>query len=326
MGIFKSLFGIKEQEKAVKQTKKTKSFKGAKSGRFTNWLFSGFTKINVDTRNELRTLITRCRDLSKNNEVFRSHLNNFEKSIIGNKGFKLQSLVKLKDGRLDEEINDELEQAWWNFGKRSNGYITKDGLMGDLDLDALILRTLIIDGEVFIRIDDKAKNPYGLTFELLDSCCIDFDINREGTPYQNPIVAGIEIDSDGKPLTYYYRRGNNENYQVGAVEEIPANQIIHIYKHEFIGQVRGFPELCASIDSLKQLDDYAVAELFAAKVAACQGIFYERNGETAGDWMEKAEAEDDDQGTFISELSPGEASIVPKRIFCKKCCSQPSQY
>jgi capsid protein len=46
---------------------------------------------------------------------------------------------------------------------------------------------------------------------------------------------------------------------VGKPESIPADEIIHIYKHEFIGQVRGFPELCASIDSLKQLDDYAIA-------------------------------------------------------------------
>jgi capsid protein len=94
----------------------------------------------------------------------RSHLNNFEKSIIGNKGFKLQSLVKNVDGILDEKINQELEAAWYDFGKRSNGYITKDGQMGDLDLDALILRTLAIDGEVFIRVDLDAKNPYGLSF------------------------------------------------------------------------------------------------------------------------------------------------------------------
>ena len=61
-------------------------------------------------------------------------------------GFKLQSLVKNAEGVLDEAINKELEYAWYDYGKRSNGYLTKDGLMGDLDLDALILRTLIIDG------------------------------------------------------------------------------------------------------------------------------------------------------------------------------------
>lgn len=185
--------------------------------------------------------------------------------------------------------------------------------MGDLDLDSLILRTLIIDGEVFIRIDRDAKNPYGLSFELIDCLQIDWQKNQQATAYQNAIVAGVEIDKNGKPVSYYFRKGDTDNYQVGKSEKIPASEIIHIFKHEFVGQVRGFPELCASIDSLKQLDDYAIAELFAAKVSACHGIFYERNSSaTAGDWMNQNEAAAEDPGTFISELAPGEASIVPE--------------
>ena len=177
------------KRKQVKPTRRERRFKGAQPSRFTDWLFSGFTKINVDTKFDLKQLIIRCRDLSKNNEILRSHLNNFEKTIIGNKGFKLQSLVKDADGNLLENINAELENAWYDFGKRSNGYITKDGKMGDLDLDALILRTVIVDGEVFVRVDRDAKNKYGLSFELIDSLQIDITKNQQATHYQNAIVA-----------------------------------------------------------------------------------------------------------------------------------------
>jgi capsid protein len=116
------LFNIfkKEQKK-----KSTRGFKGALRTRFTSWLLNSFTKINVDTKQEFKQLISRVRDLSKNNEVFRSHLNNLEKSIIGKQGFRLQSLVKASTGELDTAINDELEFAWYDFGKRSNGYLTK---------------------------------------------------------------------------------------------------------------------------------------------------------------------------------------------------------
>ena len=300
-------FFKKEQKK-----KSTRGFKGALKTRFTTWLFASFNKINVDTKQEFRPLILRARDLSKNNEVFRSHLNNIEKSIIGKQGFRLQSLVKASTGELDSVVNDELELAWYNFGKRSNGYITKDGGLGDRDFDALILRTLMIDGEVFIRIVKDAKNPYGISFKILDSLCIDFDKNRQQSAYENAIVAGIEIDKDYKPVSYYYKEGDTDNYSTGFTEVIPANEIIHIYKKEFVGQVRGFSEICASIDSLKQLDDYAIAELFAAKIAACQNVFYERTGSTAGDWMDQEEG--DDKGEFLSAMSPGESSIVQKRI------------
>ena len=185
------------------------------------------------------------------------------------------------------------------------------GQMGDIDFDILILRTLVIDGEVFIRVDKSAKNPYGISFELLDSLQIDLTKNQNRTPSQNAIVMGVEIDEYNRPVKYYFREASIDNYQVGPLIEIPADEIIHIYKHEFIGQTRGFGDIVASIDSLKQLDDYAIAELFAAKVSACQGIFYERNGSSQAGDMIDANTEEEDKGVFISELSPGEASIVP---------------
>ena len=111
------LFNIfkKEQKK-----KSTRGFKGALKTRFTNWLFASFNKINVDTKYEFRQLVLRVRDLSKNNEIMRSHLNNLEKSIIGKQGFRLQSLVKAPTGELDAAVNDEIEWAW-SAGRRVAG-------------------------------------------------------------------------------------------------------------------------------------------------------------------------------------------------------------
>ena len=166
------------------------------------------------------------------------------------------------------------------------------GQFGDIDFDILILRTLVIDGEVFIRVDKNAKNPYGISFELLDTLQIDLTKNQNRTPAQNAIVMGVEIDEYNRPVKYYFREAS-------------------IDKHEFVGQTRGFGDIVASVDSLKQLDDYAIAELFAAKVSACQGIFYERNGASQAGDMIDANTEEEDRGVFISELSPGEASIVP---------------
>lgn len=81
----------------VKSGKKaSRSFKGASRSRFTSWLMSSFSPINRDLKSDLQTLIIRSRDLAKNNEIFRSHLHNMQKSIIGNQGFRLQSLIKIK--------------------------------------------------------------------------------------------------------------------------------------------------------------------------------------------------------------------------------------
>ncbi len=74
--------------------------------------------------------------------------------------------------------------------------------------------------------------------------------------------------------------------------------------------MRGLPPFNAVLDDIKQIQDYRVAELMAAKVAACLGIFYERNGNTPkGDFLD--EEENEDKGEFVQGLEPGMASIAP---------------
>lgn len=307
---------IKQQVVKQLQSSKPKvkrSFKSARSNRFMQWLHSSFSPVNKELKSDLKQLIVRSRDLAKNNEIFRSHLNNMEKSIVGRQGFRLQSLIKTIDGKLAEDLNQEVQRAWFDFGKRVNGYIEKSGTQGDIDLDILILRTLIIDGEVFIRIDKNAKNEYGISFQILDSLTIDTMKNQLATPTQNAIVMGVQIDKYNRPIQYWIRDNNGENYNTGELYTVPADEIIHIYKQEFVGQTRGFGDIVASIDSLKQLDDFAIAELIAAKISACQGIFYERTGDTAGDFMDQSnQAVEEDEGSFLQQIQPGMASIVPQ--------------
>lgn len=306
-----NLFGI-FKKKSKKNNTAIRSIKNSQVSRLTDWLFASFNTINKDLKSGLIELIKRTRSLALNNEIFRSHLNNLQKSIIGKGGFRLQSLVKLTQGELNKEINVELENAWYDFGRKANGYITLDGAQSDIDLDTLVLRTYLTDGEVFILIDRNANNPYGISFKLLDSLSLDSDLNRMRTATQNAIILGVEVDQNYKPVQYWFRQGDCDNYKTGKRFAIPASDIIHIFKKEFANQTRGYSEMVASIDSLKQLDDYAIAELFAAKVASCHSVFYERTGDTAGNFFEGTETSQSDPGSFIQTLAPGESSIVPK--------------
>ena len=89
--------------------------------------------------------------------------------------------------------------------------------------------------------------------------------------------------------------------------------MIHLFHKEFPQQVRGFSPLNACMTDLKQLEDYQTAELVAAKVSAVLSLFYVRNANVpTGDFL--SDAEEDDDGKFIQELSPGTASVVPNRL------------
>lgn len=287
-----------------------RSFKGANSSRFTNWINSTLTPINVEINADLVKLIIRTRDLAKNDDVVRAYLSMLEKNIIGNTGFNLQSQIKNSDNTLNTKINDQLEWQWYDFCSASNGYLTVDGQLGSHELDKLILRTLIIDGECFIKIHKNANNPFYLSFEVLDSLSIDWTKNKDFGSDNYAIVTGIEVDKHYKPRYYYVKEGCINAYNSGKTDKIPANEIIHLYFHEFPNQVRGFSPLNACLEDLKHIDDYTLAELLAAKTSACLGIFYERNSNSqSGDFLDQSD--DNDPGSFVQNLEPGMASITP---------------
>ena len=286
----------------------TRSFRAAFNNRFINWLFTSSFKVNADLISQLRTLVERSRSLAQNNQIFISYLNNCEKSIVGAEGFRLQMQIKNADGSLNQALNDQIEHAWDQFTNKRNLSVSET--IGDKDFDIQVLRSMLIDGQCFIRIIKDNKSKYGVKFKLIDSLCVDTLRNIPMAKGQNGIFNGVEVDHNYKPVRYYIREGNGfGNYQAGELEIVPADQIIHLYRPKFIDQVRGYPSIVASIDSLKQLEDFAQAELIAAKIQSCQGVFYQRNGQTpAGDFLSQ---NTDDNGAFLQQLSPGIASIVP---------------
>ncbi len=287
----------------------TRSFRAAFNNRFINWLFTSSNKVNADLITQLKVLKQRSRSLSQNNQLFISYLINCKKSIIGNNGFKLEMQITNKDGTLNEELNDQIEHAWKQFTNKKN--LAINGKINGRTFDELILNSLLVDGQCFIRIIKDPKSKFGVKFKLIDSMCVDMLRNQPLAKGQNGIFNGVQVDKDYKPIRYYIREGNGfGNYEAGELEIVPADQIIHLYRPQFIDQVRGYPTVVAAMDSLKQLEDMTNAELIAAKIQSCQGVFYERNGNTpTGDFLNQGK--EVDEGSFLQELSPGVASIVP---------------
>lgn len=296
---------LKEPQKPeIIKAPRQRSFRAAMQSRFIQWLMPSGNSINIDLLTQLKTLIERSRSLAQNNQVFRSYLENCQKGIIGAEGFTLNMQITNPDGTLNEELNDQIEWAWYQFTQKGVELSEK---YSDVSLDAQILRAILVDGQCFIQII-RDNSPWGVRFKLIDTLQVDCNYMQIMTQTQNGIFNGVEVDHNYKPVRYWLREGYTGNYESGRLFAVPAEDVIHLYRPEFINQVRGFSRAVASFESLKQLDDFAVAELIAAKVSSCQGIFYERNGNTpTGDFL----GQSDDEGTFLQQLSPGAASIVP---------------
>ena len=312
---FKKVVSILKREQPKPPKKRSsanayqRAFKAAMNSRFVDWLFTSSHKVNNDLISQLKILIERSRDLSKNNQLFRAYINNCLRGVVGAEGFRLQMQIKNEDGTLNEALNDQIEWAWYDFTNKKK--LQTSQKLRDVDFDTLLFRTLLVDGQAFIQIIKDADSPYGVQFKLIDSLAIDSNLLQIMTETQNGIYNGVEVDHNYKVVRYWLRECYNGNYESGKLYALPADEVIHLYRPEFIDQVRGYSPIVASYDSLKQLDDFAVAELIAAKIASCQGIFYERTSNSQkGDFL--SEGEMIDEGKFLRQLSPGIASVVPE--------------
>lgn len=107
---------------------------------------------------------------------------------------------------------------------------------------------------------------------------------------------GIEYDKYGNPSKYHILK---DTMQISASimdwDAIPASQVIHDFRPERAGQVRGIPEMTAALPLFKLLRAYTLATLRAAeKVATFAMVAYTDSPGT-------------DEGTGADEVEAGES-------------------
>src|SRR5690606_24615864 len=88
---------------------------------------------------------------------------------------------------------------------------------------------------------------------------------------------GIEFSPDGQRVGYHLYEvhpGSYDRFNKPFISNfIPADEIVHIFRQERPGQVRGVPWMAPAMIRLKDLDDYEDAQLMKQKVAACFTAF-----------------------------------------------------
>ncbi len=277
--------------------------------------------INQDLRLANPMLKGSSRDLLKNNPHFQKFLTMARRNLIGPDGIRLQSKVKDASGASDKAANKIIEDAWADWGKAR--HCTTEGKLTWLDLQNFAVTNFMTDGEVFLRLLPGYNNKYRFSIQVLESMALSMDLNANLNNGVR-IRQGIEIDEWGKPLAYHFIRApwgrDYSDYtpifasSLGfQYDRIPASQIVHIYKPEFPGQLRGRPVASSVIWTLKMLDGYTEAELTAARAEASKMGFY--TVEQGADVSADSRLAD---GTMISEFEPGIIQKLPAGVKYEK--------
>lgn len=226
---------------------------------------------------------SRSRELYMGNPVARAIVNTQRLYAVGT-GIKPLPKVDAKKLKMSEqEANDfdELLRNEWNLWA-DDVYCDWQRRYNFYQLQDLCLTNMLMNGDcpVLLPYVDDEFAPYSLTIRMLEADRLQNPIYYN---YQRNILGGVELDRNGKIVSYHIRQVHPHQtfWPSDIVEklfqwvEVPAfgpltgrPNMLLVHEPERCEQRRGVPVLASVIEILKQLDRFIKAETAAAEICA----------------------------------------------------------
>ncbi len=250
-------------------------------------------------------ICARGREASRNKPHAKRFLRLCTTNVIGHRGMQISPAVSY-NGKPDELAREALKEAFSEWGKDPE--VT--GLYSWRELQKLIARTVPTDGEIFIRkLRGKQFGKYRYQLQVIDPTRVPYNFKKD-LSNGNRVFAGIEYTPYGRPVAYYVTN-EDPHYMYGVTSyqeatRVPAEDIIHLFAAEMIGQKRGFSWLAGSLPHMHHLDKYTEASLVNARVGASKQGFFELNPEH----LDLPDDEDDEEDIPM-DAEPGTFDVLP---------------
>lgn len=282
MGFFSALFGKRSEQPAPARPVPQHSARqmlrmvnAANTGRLESTWSTNPVTVDAIIYQELTTLVARSREQADNNDHATKFLSLCEINVAGPTGFTLKSQVKDPSGSPDIVAQTAIETAWAEWSEVGNCDVT--GSLSRADIEKLIIKSVATDGE-FIAVDRYGPEfPHGYALQIIDPVTLD-PRHFEKLTNGNVIRHGIEFNTNGKPVAYYFKEVDER--QIGYVQgirssqRIPAENVIHIFLPERVGQKRGLPWMRTALWRLRMLSGFEDAAITKARTSAASGGFF----------------------------------------------------
>jgi len=239
------------------------------------------TSVNEELSYDLPDLRTRSRDLARNVPIATGAINTVVTSVVGD-GLVLQS-------QIDQEalgLTPDQAESWQRQAEREFAiWARRPDFTSRLNFDELqelVFRAVLESGDIFVarRRRKDRQDTYGLKLQLIEADRVSNENNGSNSA---TLVDGIELDTDGVPVAYHISSRHPDDVGRGVKREwrrfeagsslTGQPQILHLYKQLRPDQARGIPYLSPVVEAIKQLGDYAEAEVRAAVISAMFTVF-----------------------------------------------------
>jgi lambda family phage portal protein len=284
---------------------------GRLSERTGGWR-SDSTGPNTEIGPALSLLRDRSRDLVRNNGYASAGLEKLVSYQVGT-GIVPRSMT-------GDDAADELANALWAEWARHADLTRRQDIYG---IQAMAARSRAEAGEALALLVPLGANEarrrgqrVPLAVQMLEADHLDVTYD-EVLPGGRQIRQGVEIDAGGAPLGFWLNENHPGEYDISfrpgfARRRFDASRMLHLYRQDRPGQLRGVPDLASVMLKLRQLDDLEDATLQQAVVQACVAAFVTSNAEPARAPLEGINASTGAQEKVIrpgmtERLLPGEA-------------------
>lgn len=280
------------------------------SGASTDRLYQDWdawtTSPDFETRYAFRLMRARARSLAKNNPWIVGFLDELANNIVGANGIRLHAQIKNALGTLSKATNQEIERGWeeWSYPENASA----DGHDSWTELQRIIIQTIAVDGECFVRRIQGADNPFGYTLQIIDADLVDETYSRGAGPGQNRIVMGVEVDKHNRPIAYHVwtRYAEDMTGEPRTREPIPADQLLHLFPRWHRSNIpRGITWFAPVLTSVRHVGEYETNHLVASRAAAAKMIFIVNKSATA---IENYEPPAQGEQPRMWDMEPGVAA------------------
>ncbi len=245
-------------------------FAAADAGRFSKTWSSAHLPIDRAITQDWETLSARAQDAVLNNAHAASFAKMARDNIAGPHGFILQPQITDDDGAPDKAANTAVFDAWEKWCTPQNASVS--GRDSFAELCSLAVSSWTVYGEaVFLIRRGKDVSPWGFALQNIDPRRIWIGLNtelRDGRFIKN----GIEFDALGRPLAYHFRKPlsqvENGTFTFSDFDRVPARDVVHVFRRDLPGQVRGISPLATVLSDIHHADNLDRSMLTRANIAS----------------------------------------------------------
>lgn len=224
------------------------------------------TSANSEIGQSGQELRNRARSLVRNNPYATRLVEIMAANIVGS---GIVPVSNTGDPRTDATVN----ALFARFAETADA----DGQLDFYGMQTLAVREMVEGGEVLARFRPRRASdrlPVPLQIQVFEADHL--DSSRDGDIQGERTVQGVAFDGIGRRSAYWlFPEHPGEARQIRSLQSVrvAAGDILHMYRKQRAGQVRGVTAFAPLIMWLRDLGDFHQAALVKARVEACYGGF-----------------------------------------------------